>query len=228
MKTEISKSTYVIEKLLGKRASRPQNRKKCGHGARDPGNDGFSIVELLMATLILGILTASMFPMLDDLQRETAYRSETQAVLDNIRVAIETLEKYIRQAGNDPYGTGFQGITIVSDQAVTVRSDLKGSHGSDKGDPNGDVAGSDETVTLRFNPANQSVEVVAGGTAQIVCNHIGDLKFHYYDADGNPAMDGSRVRRITVAISGLADLPNPKTREFFGIMLERELRIYSK
>jgi len=190
------------------------------------GSAGFSLVELLIVTLIFGVLAASLFPLLNDFQKETAYRSETQAVLDNIRVAIETLEKYIRQAGNDPYGTGFQGVTIVSDQAVTIRSDLKGSHGSDKGDPNGDVDGSDETVTLRFNPAGQSVEVVAGGTAQIVCNHIMDLKFRYYDAEGNITADGSRVRRIHVTISGIAGWPNPKTRDVFGIEFEREIRIF--
>ena len=188
---------------------------------------GFSLVELLMSTLILSVLTASLLPMLNDFQRETAYRSETQAVLDNIRVAIETLEKYIRQAGNDPHGTGFQGITIVSDQAVTVRSDLKGSHGADKGDPNGDTSGPDENVTLRFNPANQSLEIVSGGAAQIVCNRIGDLKFRYYDADGNITIDGRRVRRIAVTISGMADRPNPVTRKIFGIELEREIRIFS-
>jgi len=191
------------------------------------GNAGFSLVELLMATLILCILTASLFPMLNDFQRETAYRKETQAVLDNTRIALETLEKYIRQAGNDPHGAGFQGIAIVSDQAVTVQSDLKGSHGPDKGDPNGNTSGPDENVTLRFNPANQSVEIVSGGTAQIVCNRINDLKFRYYDADGNITMDGSRVRRIAVTISGKADIPNPVTRKFFGIELEREIRIFS-
>jgi prepilin-type N-terminal cleavage/methylation domain-containing protein len=201
--------------------------KNTGTGVSAGDNAGFSLVELLMSLLILGILTASLFPFLNDFQRETACRSETQAVLDNIRIAIETLEKYIRQAGNDPHGAGFQGVTIVSDQAVTIRSDLKGSKGSDKGDPNGDVSGPDENVTLRFNPANQSVEIVAGGTAQIVCNRIGNLKFRYYDADGNLTMDGSRVRRIAVTISGVAEQPNPKTREYFGIELEREIRIFS-
>jgi len=204
---------------------KPRNFKK--KEVVSSGNGGFSLVELLMATLVLGILAASLFPLLNDFQRETAYRSETQAVVDNIRIAIETLEKYIRQAGNDPYGTGFQSITIVSNQAVTVRSDLKGSHGSDKGDPNGDVTGPDENVTLRFNPANQSVEVVSGGTAQIVCNRINDLKFRYYDADGNLTMDGSKVRRIAVTISGRAGWPNPVTRKVFGIELEREIRIFS-
>ena len=188
---------------------------------------GFSLVEMLISTLILGVITASLFPLLNDFQQETAYRSETQAVLDNIRVAIETLEKYIRQAGNDPHGVGFQGITIISDQAVTVRADLKGSLGSDKGDPNGDVIGPDETVTLRFNPANQSLEVVAGGTVQIICNRIGDIKFRYYDADGYHTIDGNRVRRITVTILGMADWPNPKTREVFGIELDRNIRIFS-
>ena len=189
------------------------------------GNAGFSLVELLVSTLILSILTASLFPLLIDLQQETFYRSETHAVLDNIRVAIETLEKYIRQAGNDPHGTGFQGITIVSDREITVRSDIKGSISPDKGDPNGDINGSDESVTLRFNPANQSVEVVAGGTAQIVCNRINGLRFGYYDADGNQTTDGDSVRRITVTISAVSERPNPKTREVFGIELAREIRI---
>ena len=191
------------------------------------GSAGFSLVEMLISTLILCIMTASLFPLLNDFQQEAAYRSETQVVLDNIRVAIETLEKYVRQAGNNPYGAGFQGITIISDQSVTVRADLKGSLGSDKGDPNGDVIGPDETVTLRFNPSNQSLEVVSGGTAQIICNRIGGLKFRYYDADGYLTIDGSRVRRITVTILGKADWPNPKTREVFGIELERDIRIFS-
>ena len=191
------------------------------------GSAGFSLVEMLIAMLILGVLMASLFPLLTDFQRETAYRNEIQSVLDNTRIAIETLEKYIRQAGNDPYGTGFQGITIISDQAVTIRSDLKGSHGSDKGDPNGNLNGSDETVTLRFNPANQSLEVVSGGTAQIICNRMGNIRFRYYDADGNLTTDGSRVRRIAVTVSGLADMRSPVTREIFGIEIDREIRIFS-
>jgi len=191
------------------------------------GDAGFSLLEMLIVLLIFSILTASLFLLLNDFQHESAYRSETQAVLDNIRIAIETLEKYIRQAGNDPHGAGFQGITIISDQAVTIRADLKGSRGADKGDPNGDVNGSDENVTLRFNPANQSLEIVSGGTAQIVCNHIVDIRFRYYDADGNPTMDGNKVRRIGITVSGAADRPNPVTREVFGIALEREIRIYS-
>ena len=191
------------------------------------GSAGFSLVELLIVTLIMGVLAASLFPLLNDLQQETAYRSETQAVLDNIRVAVETLEKYIRQAGNDPHGAGFQGVTIISGQAVMIRSDLKGSHGPDKGDPNGDVNGSDENVTLRFNPANHSVEIVTGGTAQIVCNRVHDLKFRYYDADGNLTTDGSKVRCIIVSITVLADWPNPRTQKVFGIEVEREILILS-
>ena len=188
---------------------------------------GFSLMELLMATAVLGLLAASLFPFLNNLQMETSYGVEKRAVIDNVRVAMETLEKYIRQAGNDPNGAGFQGVTIVSDQAVTIQSDVKGSHGSDKGDPNGDVNGSDENVTLRFNPNNQALEVVSGGTAQIVCNRVHEIKFRYYDADGNITTDGSKVRRIAVTITGLADQPDPKTRVVFGIRLEREIRLFS-
>jgi hypothetical protein len=180
--------------------------------------------------MIFGIVAMVAFTLLTDLQQESSYQSETQAVLDNTRIAMQTAEKYLRQAGNDPFASGFAGITIIGDREVQVRADLKGSLGPsnpDKGDPDGDVNDADESVTLRFNPANKSFEVVSTGTAQLVGNHIYALLFRYYDADGNPTTDGSRVRRIAVTISGVADYPHPRTGRTFGVKLQSDVRVLS-
>ena len=198
----------------------------------EPGSTtGFSLVELLLATLILGLVTAGAFALLADLQQESGYQREMQTVLDNTRMVLQTVEKYLRQAGNDPLASGLAGITIISNREVQIRADLKGSLGPanpDKGDPDGDVDDADETVTLRLNPANKSFEIVsAGGTAQLVSNHIHDLLFRCYDGDGNPTADGSRVHRIAVTVSGVAAYPHPKTGNTFGAELQGEVRVIS-
>ena len=56
---------------------------------------------------------------------------------------MQTVEQYIRQAGNDPFCTGVAGIAIVSTEEIQIRSDLTGSAGPgnpDKGDPDGDTS----------------------------------------------------------------------------------------
>lgn len=195
------------------------------------GSDtGFSLVELLLVILILGMVTAAAFTLLTNLQQESVYQSEMQTVIDNTRIAIQTVEKYLRQAGNDPLASGLAGITIISDREVQIRTDIKGSLGPsnpDKGDPDGDVDDADETVTLRLNPSSKSFEVVSGGTAQLVSKHIHNLLFRYYDRDGNPTVDGNQVRRIAITISGGADYPHPKTGQTFAVEMHGEVRIIS-
>src|SRR5688572_11634012 len=86
---------------------------------------GFSLAEFLIASVILLVIAASVFGMMAETQRASSYQSEIQSVLQNTRIAMSTLERYIRQAANDPIRTpgdpsfaetGFleetQGVTI--------------------------------------------------------------------------------------------------------------------
>jgi hypothetical protein len=188
-------------------------------------------VELLIATLVFSVVMAEAYALLRDMQVDAAYQGEAQAVMDNARIVMQTAEKYLRQAGNDPLGVGFAGVTVLGGGAVQVRADLKGSLGAsdpDKGDPDGDVDDADETATLRFNPASRSFEVVsAGGTAQVVGDHIHDLLFRCYDAEGEPTVDGGRVRRVEVVVTGVAAHPHPKTGKTFAVELRSEVRVSS-
>jgi len=197
--------------------------------ARMPrGDSGFSLVELLVAVIVFGVVAAAAYAMLNGMQEDAAYQSETQAVLDDALVVMQTAEKYLRQAGNDPLASGLAGIAVLGDREIRVRADLKGSLGAsepDKGDPDGDVDDADENVTLRFNPANRSFEVVSGGAAQLVGSRIHDLRFRCYDAEGNPTTDGERVRLVEVTVSGAADRPHPKTRKAFAVELQSKVRV---
>ena len=118
---------------------------------------GFTLTEFLIAASILLVLSSAIFSMLTEIQHAGSYQTEVQFVLNNTRIAMQTAERYIRQAGNDPLGSGVSGITIVSAQEIQIRSDLTGSAGPgnpDKGDPDGDIGDSGESIAIRFNNQN--------------------------------------------------------------------------
>ncbi len=189
---------------------------------------GFTVAEFMISALILLAVTSALFTMLSDIQRTASYQTEVHAVLNNAQTAIQTIERYIRQAGNDPHGIGVPGITIVSSTVLKIQSDLTGSSGAntDKGDPDGDTNDSGENVTIRFNDQARTLEVVPdGGPAQIIAGNISGLTFQYYDAAGGVTTLGSEVRRIAVTVSGSSLLPDPRTHQIFGIRLSSEIRI---
>lgn len=187
---------------------------------------GFSLTEFLIASLILLIVASAVFKLLSELQRTASYQAEVQSVLNNTRIAMQTVERYVRQAGNDPLKSGLSGITIVSASEVRIRSDRTGSAGGSKGDPDGDIDDSGENITIRHNKNSQSLEVVPHrGPAQIVANHISGLSMKYFNAEGNPANSGNEVRSITVTVSGATMHPDPDTHRPFGIRVSANIRI---
>jgi type II secretory pathway pseudopilin PulG len=190
---------------------------------------GFGLAEFLMSSLILLIAALSVFGVLKDVQNSAGYQTEVQSVLNNTRLAIQTVGRYLRQAGNDPLGSGLSGITIVSATEVRVRSDLTGSAGSgdpDKGDPDGDTFDSGEDLTIRCNSATRSLEIVTeSGAVQIVAGYISGISFRFYDSSGGPAATGKDVRRINVTVSGTSVLPDPVTRRSFGVRLSSDFQV---
>jgi len=190
---------------------------------------GFSLVELMISTLVVLTISAAVFNLLAETQRSASYQAEMHGVTDNTRIAMETIERYIRQAGNDPLNAGFAGVTVISATSVRLRSDVTGSAGGDQGDPDGDSTDSGEDVTVQLNAGNNSIEVApSGGAAQAIANYISGLTLEYYDANGALTNVGSAVRKIGVTITGATTLPNPQTGQIFSIQLRSDVQIASR
>ncbi len=193
---------------------------------------GFSLVELLITSLILLLLSVSVFNSLADSQSVTGYQAQVQAVLENSRTALDTVERYLRQAGNDPLRRGGAGITITGPTEVTVKSDLTGSAGAadpDKGDPDGDFLDAGEDVTIRYDAAARTVELVpASGRPQTIASYISAFSMQFYDAAGAITSSGANVRRVKVTVSGTSTAANPKTRKTFGITLTSDVQIATR
>jgi Tfp pilus assembly protein PilW len=189
-------------------------------------DSGFSLVEFVISSVILLVVCASIFSVLAETQRSASYQSEVQSVLENTRMALETVERFIRQAGNDPVGTGMAGLTIVSSSEIRLRSDLTGSAGADKGDPDGDTSDSGEDVTIRYDGSARSLEVISHpGSAQAVANYVSAFSMHYYDSAGAATTAGAEVRRIRIEITGATTLASPQTREIFSLQLASDVQL---
>jgi Tfp pilus assembly protein PilW len=190
---------------------------------------GFSLVEFVISSAILLVICASVFSTLAETERAASYQSEVQSVLENTRLALETVERFIRQAGNDPIGTGLTGLTIVSSSEIRLRSDLTGSAGGDKGDPDGDTSDSGEDVTIRYDAGARSLELVPHpGSAQAVANYISAFSMQYYDVAGAPAKAGGEVQRIEIEITGATTLASPQTRQTFSLRLTSDVELVAR
>ncbi len=210
-----------------------EERQGAGSRKRLRDESGFSLIEFVISSTILLLVSASVFSMLAQTQRAASYQTEVQAVLENTRIAMDTVDRMIRQAGNDPRAAGFQGITIVSPTEVRVRSDLTGSSSGsgfpDKGDPDGDILDSGEDVTIRYNVNNQSVELApGGGAAQPIANYISAFQLQYLDAAGGATGVGADVRRIRVTITGATAQADPQTGRTYSMQVGSDIQLATR
>lgn len=195
-------------------------------------DQGFGLAEFLISSGILLVIAAAVFGMLAETQRAASYQNEIHAVLQNTRMAMSGLERYIRQAGNDPRNTGFLGVTVVSATEIRLRTDITGLAGvgnPDKGDPDGDTNDAEEDVTIRYNSKIQSIEITPnGGTAQAVASNISALFMICYDAAGAVTTNGAKVRRIRVSFTGTSAVPNPQTGHSFSQQLSSDIQLSAR
>jgi len=194
---------------------------------------GFSLVEFLLSTMILLVVASAVFAMLSQTQRAASYQAEVQAVMDNARTAMDTIERVVRQAGNDPLQTGVVGLEITSSTRLRVRADLTGSAAAsgspDKGDPDGDLADAGEDVEIRYNATDRSVELAPGaGTGQAIANYISAFNMQYFDANGSATNVGANVRRVRVTLTASSTLRDPQTQRIFGMQQSSDIQLVNR
>jgi len=193
---------------------------------------GFVLIEFLVASALSLIVLTGIYSVLTEIQRWTSYQREAQDVIYNARSALETVERILRQAANNPYNISMTGVLVGSSTNVHIQSDITGSLGPgepDKGDPDGDIEDSGEDITIRYNPAARTLELISGGgSAQPFANYITGFSLQYYDASGAITSVGDDVRYISVDISAATTLLHPQTRSAFGIRLSSGVPISNR
>lgn len=195
-----------------------------GQGIRS--EQGFSIAEFLVSTIVVMSLSASLFHMLTDMQSSTGYQTEVLGVTENTRAAMNILGRHIGQAGNNPRSATYAPVTVTGATQVRLCTDLTGSSGGSQGDPDGDILDDNEDITVRFNQQGRSIELVGGnGTVRTLANYISGFSLQYFDANGNTATTDASVSRIRVTVSGASTAAEPRTGKVFAMTLASDFTL---
>jgi hypothetical protein len=194
---------------------RRQSKTFSPSGQENLQESGFALSEFLISTVLILSLSAGIFTMLTDVQSTSGYQTEVLNAMDNSRIAMGTLERFILQAGSNPTTAALTPVTITDDKKVRLCADLTGASGT--GDPDGFITGPNEDVTIQYNRTAKTIEIVTPGAGtQTLARYITNFSMQYFDKDGIATTVGADVRMIRVTVTGSSTLANPKTGRIYG------------
>lgn len=140
--------------------------------------NGFTIVELMIALLISGIVMGSIGTLFVSYQKQQTLQGEVTEMQQEVRVALEIATREIRHAGHDTTAanTAGAGFVVATPFRLQFTMDLTDNAGT--GAPDGDVADANEDVTYSFAAADDAGDngIADAGVAAFGRNSGGGLQ----------------------------------------------------
>jgi type IV pilus assembly protein PilW len=163
-------------------------------------NDGFTIIELLIAMTIMGFIIAAMFSFSITQRKYFSVQEEISEMTQNTRAAMDMITGELSMAGYNPSGAAaFSGIPYSASQ-LQIYADLNGD---------GDRADSNENIIYAYDTSSKRILRNTGGGDQPFSVHIQSFNFDYLDAQGNSTIITADVRQIRLTITGRTGKPDP-------------------
>lgn len=157
---------------------------------------GFSIMELLVAMVIAGVVMAAIYYTYYSQQKSYVAQQQVAAMQQNLRAAMLYMEKEIRMAGCDPTGFANAGITTADTGSMSFELDIRGD--TEGSGPDGDTDDPDEVITY----SRSGTDLLRNGN--LIAEEIDALDFVYLDRDGvslaTPVVNQSRIRSVQITI----------------------------
>jgi len=209
----------------------------CKMSGRRADSSGFTLVELMIALALTGIIATAMYTFFLGQQRSATVQQDLVGIQQDLRAVMQALTRDIRMAGYDPTGSGTFGFvvngTFATQKGVKRTVGTTGSSLACTMDLNGngrlDVDAQDmdgnETTDLRemeqvgYRLTNdgqlQRFSTTTGAILwATLAENIQGLAFTYHSADGKAIADLDPitmplVRSVTVSILIRARFPDP-------------------
>jgi len=193
---------------------------------RGLGKAGFTLVEMLIAVAISGILVAAIYTAYVVQQKSYVVQEQVAETQENLRAAMTRLLSEIRQAGCDPEGTADARIVEATATSFHFTADIGGNPVNENmadgiiGDPatneditfgmaatddaNGDGIADGGVAGANWNETGQLGRNTGGGL-QPAAELIDALEFNYILADGT-ATNSSGIATATQTNAPIATL----------------------
>ncbi|MBI4482379.1 MAG: prepilin-type N-terminal cleavage/methylation domain-containing protein [Acidobacteria bacterium] len=206
------------------------------------GERGFSLIELLVATLVLTVISGAMFTLLTKDQETFVAENDFVEATQNARLTMDMVSSVVRQAGNNPNGVALTPFTLVNwyndannnvvCREISIQSDITGStsQANGTGDPDGTVNSPWENVTFRFASGTPLGEVqmrtTAAGPFQPIAKNIQDVRFLSFDKNGAATSTAADIAKIGIQVDVRTTYLDPKARSQ-GLTLYRSFTLTS-
>lgn len=148
---------------------------KAGIAKPSPGNGGFSLVELLVVMAMTGMVMTVVYSMFLTQNKSFTVQEQVAAMQQNLRAAMEMMEKEIRLAGYDPSGNANPAIQTATSTMFQFQWD-------ENEDETITTTG-DEQITYALSGTDLRRGSGTGPTYQMIAENIETLDFVYLDAN---------------------------------------------
>lgn len=177
---------------------------------------GFSLIELMIAMAITGIISTAMYSVFQAQVRGQVSQDVALEMTQNLRSAMEMMASDIRMAGCDPNDNSFAEVVTANSDELRVTMDIGGGP---LGEPDS-IIGPNEDVRYAINANGHLGRDLDGGGLQPIAFFCDALDFVYFgdDLDGDgvpdllpiPVLIPDDIRAIQVsAVVRSADIQNP-------------------
>lgn len=162
-------------------------------------NEGFTIIELLIAIGIMGIIIGVLFSFSIAQRKYFSVQEEISEMTQNTRAAMDMIAGELSMAGYNPSGTAaFSGIPYSASQ-LQIYADLNAD--GDRADPN-------ENIIYTYDTSSKRILRDTGGGNQPFSQDIQSFIFEYLNDQGNPTTVTANVRQIRLTITGRTGKPD--------------------
>jgi len=183
-------------------------------------NKGFTLVELLIAMAITGIVAGAIFTAFQSQQKSYLIQDQGTEMQQNLRAGMDIMVREIRMAGYDPYGNSGAGIVAATGNSISFTLVSDNDTLDNDNDTITDEIGELKTIKYDLYDAYTDGDNDIGrqvgsssSTKRAVAENIEEIEFFYTLADGTNATapaNPSEIRSVQITILARAGHPDPK------------------
>jgi len=172
------------------------------------GRAGMTLVELMVAISIFGVVTAVIFTFLTNSRASYSDMSTRVEFQQAARAVLELMATEIRTAGCNPNDAAFERFPWAAAQSYQCRMDLNGNKAIEVTEPA-------EDVSYAYNAGAHELVRNSGAGGQVILHNVTGLDFRYFDVAGvelaRPVTvaNRARIRSVQIDISGTTERGEP-------------------
>ena len=217
-----------------------------GRAARHERQRGFSLIELLIATLVGSATLGAAVLITDQVSRGYTSQLDGAMVQEEARFALDWIEEALRSAGSNPYGIAASNCPAAGTAFLAIRRDPNGNAvmddiriQADVNPPNALLGGlaaacgeAGEDITIAHDPATQTITVLdnnlGGAPTPMTDGVITQLQFTHLDASRVVTANENAIAFVQVAVTAQGPNRDRQLGQPATVTLTSEVRIRTR